>query len=539
MARCVVAVFVFAAVATASAAAGPEQTPRRGGTVVVGPVQEPTCLNPLLVSCEGVTAFWVLEKVLAKSFVVTPALSQERELLSQATVTKTAPFAVTYVIRPSARWSDGVPVTARDFIFTHRAILEHLPAHIEYVHQRVVSVRAVGQRRVRVVLRSRTAEWRQLFEIVLPQHALKGQSLGKIWADRIDNPTTGAPIGSGPFLVERWERGKQLTLVRNSRYWGPHVSYLDRVVLRFCRGCAAPPPAEVLEALRGGDVDLALSRDTAIASELRRIPNTRVIATPTTGWEHLALRVGPGGHPALRNKLVRRALAYGIDRVTIARRLFAEIDPSYPPSDSAVFLNTGRSYRPNWKAYRYRPAVARRLLEQAGCTRGADSIYVCAGARLSLDLWTIAGSPLRERGVQLIQQQLRQAGIEAQLKFAPGPTMFTQVLPSGAFDAVSFSWFVSVDTIGGKNVFGCGGPQNFMGYCQRLVTRDFDEGERILDAEQRGLEINRADRQLAKDVPVIPLYQIPFVVASKSTLRGVRAAPFNLLWNAENWWLER
>ena len=33
-----------------------------------------------------------------------------------------------------------------------------------------------------------------------------------MWKDRIDNPKTGAPIGSGPFLVERWERGKQITL---------------------------------------------------------------------------------------------------------------------------------------------------------------------------------------------------------------------------------------------------------------------------------------------------------------------------------------
>ena len=85
-----------------------------------------------------------------------------------------------------------------------------------------------------MVLRSRLAEWRLLFDHVLPRHALAGKDLRKVWRNGIDNPKTGKPIGSGPFLV-RWEQGRQLTLVRNPRYWGPHVAYLDRIVLRFCQ----------------------------------------------------------------------------------------------------------------------------------------------------------------------------------------------------------------------------------------------------------------------------------------------------------------
>ena len=97
----------------------------------------------------------------------------------------------------------------------------------------VRSVRAARREDGRVVLRSRLAGWRELFGDVLPRHALAGDDLASVWTDRIDNPKTGAPIGSGPFLVERWERGKQFTLRRNPRYWGPHPAYLDRLVVRF------------------------------------------------------------------------------------------------------------------------------------------------------------------------------------------------------------------------------------------------------------------------------------------------------------------
>ena len=64
----------------------------------------------------------------------------------------------------------------------------------------------------------------------------------------------------------------------------------------------------------------------------------------------------------------------------------------FRPSDSAIFLGSHASYRPNWNAYRYRPAESRRLLEQAGCRRGTGGIYSCAGRRLELRLVTPAGA---------------------------------------------------------------------------------------------------------------------------------------------------
>ena len=69
------------------------------------------------------------------------------------------------------------------------------------------------------------------------------------------------------------------------------------------------------------------------------------------------------------------------------------------------------------------------------------------------------------------------------------------------------------------------------------MTRDLDQADRILDAAQQARVLNRADRQIAKDVPVIPLFQLPVVYAFKKTLRGVDPGPFDPFANAENWWL--
>ena len=536
MTRLIVALLVAAVVAASPAAGTPTQAPKRGGTLVirlVGP--EPACLNVLQARCaEGPSLRTVAEKVLERSFTVGPDFDHRPRLVQRVVFTRKRPFTLTYHIRPEARWSDGVPVTARDFVFTLRAVRKYGGDPFERSLYAVVrTARGLDAKTLRVVLRSRTASWRELFGHVLPSHALSGRDLSSIWLDRIEDPRTGRPIGSGPFLVDSWSRGRELVLRRNPRYWGPHPAYLGRLVLRFVL-TASDPSAE----LQRGELDVAAGVPPAAVPAVRRLAGIRVSATAGDVFEHLDFRVGTGGNPALRNKLVRRALAFGIDRVALVRQIYGDVDSSVAPLDNALLHPQSRAYEPNWRRYRYRPAEANRLLAEAGCRRGADGIHVCAGARLALRFVTSAGVPPRIRALEFLDTQLRRIGVEVEPVFAPPPVFIGQVLPSRSFDAALFSW---VHFPGGswKDVYGCGAPQNFTGYCQRLVTADLDQADRILDPSQRARVLNRVDRRLALDVPIIPLYQFLVTSAHRAHVRAFALVPNNLLWNAENWWLDR
>ena len=538
--RALAAVLVGALLGVSGAGGSGAQAPRVGGTVVYGgPFGEPACLSPFRAECApGSTALslgFIASKVLEAPFDVGPDLTWRPRLVSNVTFTTRPPIALTYHIRPEARWSDGVPITAADFVFTHRAIVRTRPEEDPH-RTKVRSVRALDPRTVRVVLRARFAGWRELFPSVLPRHALTGVDLGRVWTDRIDNPKTGAPIGSGPFLVERWERGKQLTLRRNPHYWGLRPAYLDRLVVRF----QVQGPA-LREAFGRGELDVASHFPPGFVAELQQDSALRVLSNQrAAGWDHFEIRIGPGGHPALRDKLVRRALAYGIDRAGIVEQILRGTDRNASQRDSVVFPTRSPHYRRNWEIYRYRPAEARRLLEQAGCRRGADGIYVCAGSRLSLRfVTTLQAGGFRPRVIELVQTQLRQAGIEVVPSYATSTAIFGQILASGDFDVALFSW-ISTPDASVKPIFGCGGEQNYTGYCQRLVTADLDQAERILDADQQARVLNRADVQMARDVPVIPLYQQTQSVALRSTVRNFGLSPNTQLvplWNAENWWL--
>jgi peptide/nickel transport system substrate-binding protein len=513
--------------------------PKRGGTVtVVWGAREFACLNPLISPCKEVIL--PIGEVIEGAFKRGPDYSWRPDLVSDVAFTMKPPFTLTYHIRPEARWSDGVPVTASDFVFTYHARLRYPEVAENDPYTTVVeSVRTSNAKTVRVVLRSRYAYWRRLFSAVLPAHALRGQRLDKVWIDRIDDPKTGTPIGSGPFLVSSWQRGRQLTLIRNPEYWGAHVSYLDRVVVRFVSGGPADPAIPSLFRNRRADVGTWQFTDD-LASGLARVPGVeRRLAPAATGWEHLDIRQSHGGNPALRDKLVRRALAYGIDRVAIARAVFQNADFVPKPLDSAVLRSTDRFYQPNWRMYRYAPAQARDLLEQAGCRRGEDGIYSCNGERLSLHFVSRGSSARRVRTLELVQAELKQAGIEVIPEYAPSAA-HNQILASGDFDVTLFAWFGPGAEDGGiDSLYGCGGDQNYTGYCQRLVTRDLDQSDRILDRDAWGRVLNRADAQLAKDVPVIPLFEVPSISAVRSTVHNYVPSLTDPTWNAVNWWLER
>jgi peptide/nickel transport system substrate-binding protein len=512
-------------------------TPRRGGTIVLAssPI---SCLNPFG-SCDLITA-GILSQTLEGAYEPAADGIDRPYLVSGVTIGRDR-VKLTYNIRPEARWNDGVPVSTADFGFTYRTYATQESSPDRELYAKIRRFRALDAKTFRIELREPFAGWKDFFYEVLPRHALAGEDITKVWRDRVDNPKTGRLIGNGPFLAGRLEIGRQLTLIRNPNYWGRHTAYLDRIIRRF--NVFDPADPDLLGPLRRNEIDMAPFNLAALgthAAEVERLPGWRVVSWPSPQDEHLVFRLGPGGHPALKNKLVRRALAYGIDRVQIARRTLPELGRRARPLDNTSFPARVSSYRPNWSVYRYDPARARRLLAQAGCRRGADGIHSCGGERLRLRFLTTAGVPRRARALELIKNQLKQAGVEVQPVYVPSPALFFTVLPGGDFDAALFN----VPMVPGGSATAeaiCGDAGNWAGYCTRLTMRDVQQVDRILDPAVRSRLLNAVDRKLVRDVPLLPLFQPILQFALKKTIRGIvpRGSPFNFSEHNEDWWLAR
>ena len=508
--------------------------PRRGGKVIVALNLESPSLNPYL----GTGNAPVSNQILASAYhVVGKEGRSVPDLIVGDPKITTTPFSLTYTIKKKARWSDGTPITARDFVFTWQVLARStfkIPDETREQYEPIAHAKTLGPKRVRFVFRKPVLEWKDLFAPVLPQHALTNEDFDKVWRDQIDNPKTGRPISSGPFIFESWSRGSRLTLARNDEYWGKKA-HLDRLVFRFL----LPDFGAQIRAVRAGEVDLIAGVAGVPVSDLRNSPGISVLPGLTNVWEHIDFQFGAKGDPALKKPFVRQAIAHAIDRRSLTSQLFREIAPGLKTGQSAVYLPFQRGYRPHWNLWTYSPQKAIRLLRSHDCRTGSDGIFSCQGRRLSFRFASTAGSVLRERTFDLIEPELRRVGIDLVKAFSPRQLFFDTLLPQGDWDLALFAWFYGLDPagVGLENIWGCKGSNNVTGYCNHKVTTLLRTASAQRKASLRARLLNRADALMARDLPTLPLFVRPGYVIYNSRIRNVKWNPIDALWNAQDWWI--
>ncbi len=532
----VLAAVTLTILATADAATPKPPKPRRGGTVVTALNLEPPSLNRYLGLGAPLSTSTVVNQILASAYRLGPTGEWVPDLIVGDPKITTAPFSLTYTIRKETRWSDGIPVTARDFVFTWELLARStfkIDADTRKAYGEIVRAKILGPKRVRFVFSKPYPAWKDLFAPVLPWHALAREDFDKVWRDRIDNPKTGRPIASGAFMFESWEHGSRLTLTRNPNYWAKKA-YLDRLVFRFL----LPDFGAQIRAVRAGDVDLIQGVGTVPVSDLRSSPGIRVQAGSTVIWEQIAFQLGAKGHPALKKLFVREAIAYAIDRRSLTGLLYKEIAPGLKTDQSAVYLPFQRGYRPHWRIWTYSPQKAIRLLGSHGCRRGGDGIFSCQGRRLLFRFASTSGDALRERTFDLVQPSLRRVGIELVKAFSPRQLFIFTLLPRGDWDLALFAWIGSGSSLATDQIFGCKGEDNYTGYCDSKVTTLLRRASVELRPSRRAPFLNRADAAMARDLPILPLFVKPGYVVYNARIRNVRWNPFDeVLWNAQEWWI--
>ncbi len=212
---------------------------------------------------------------------------------------------ITYRLRPDVRFSDGHPLTADDVVFTWQQDMNsrnNVPFHFPY--DRAQSVVAKDARTVVVRLREPFAPFVANFfrcggqGVILPKHLLAGK------ADLNQDPFNIKPVGSGPFMVQRYDINSTLEMVPNP-YWFGGKPGLRRVTYRIM-----PSENTLLVALKTHEIDFYFGAPEQQYRELKTLPGTTVDATPSSQFEMLVFNAG---REPLSDVRVRRAVASAVD----------------------------------------------------------------------------------------------------------------------------------------------------------------------------------------------------------------------------------
>lgn len=255
--------------------AQPEGKTRVRSQVEVGVDSLRNGLNPHLIADESAVVKSVANLVLPSAF---HDGVRNSALLNGATVLSESPRAMTvrYIIRETAQWSDGTPVTGADFVYLWRGMRDTPGVRNPAGYRAIDAVRVSGAtgKVVDVDFAEPVADWRGLFDHLLPAHvfAADGSDFGVALRDTI-------PVSAGRYMVRGVDRGRgTITLNRNDRFWAANPAKIDILTLHAVRGTT-----QIADQLRTGQlvfVDRVPSETTGRVLSLVPGVQTRMLDTP-------------------------------------------------------------------------------------------------------------------------------------------------------------------------------------------------------------------------------------------------------------------
>jgi peptide/nickel transport system substrate-binding protein len=354
------------------------------------------------------------------------------------------------------------------------------------------------------------------FAIASPDALQKyGADEGAVNADGIFQPTgtfgSAHPIGSGPFKFESWTRGDRLVLARNDGYWGTKPS-LDRVIIRPISDNSAR-----LQALQNGEIQGYDNAEPQDVKSLQKNTALKVIERP-------AFNVGYVGFNSSRaptnNKLVRQAIAYGLDRKAVVDTFYAgrgQVAREFQPPQ--LF-----GWTPNVIQYPYNPAKAKALLRKAGLT-----------LPVKIEFWypTDVSRPYMpdpKRNFQGFQASLEKSGFKVIPKSAPWSPDYVGKMNEGKNgNLYLFGWTGDY-----------GDPDNFLGTFFQQFTNQWsfkdpkifsllNRAERETRAGARTNLYQQANRYIMGTLlPGVPYVHTKPVLAFSSKVSGYIPSPVAL-----------
>ena len=377
-------------------------------------------------------------------------------------------------LRGGVRWHDGEPFSAADVRWTFEQLAARPGLAAEAI-RRIAAIETPDERTVELRLREPWAPFLSVLAsygaYILPRH-LGGHN--------------DKAVGTGPFRLGSWVRGRRLTLVANRSFHrpGPYIERLVYVVPKDAR--------QVAEMLLSGAVDYSLVRPPQeFLPRLRGSPDLRVVTSPSDARFYFGFNLR---RPPLDDLRVREAVNRSIDRQALLdSALHGYGAPAlgfYTPA--VAWAYNGDAHVPHLDRAR-----ARDLLAAAGTPRGAP---------LRLDLVAPTLEPYATLA-GLLRDQLRTVGIELRPVLVPPAALLERVMSRHDFDLALIAGGQGPDPESLSTRFGSRGSTQFMGYSSADFDAAVAEGARTVDLPRRARAYFRAQAILARDLPVAPLIE--------------------------------
>lgn len=395
-------------------------------------------------------------------------------------------MAVTFHLRDDVRFSDGVPLTARDVEFSWRLLNNSLvnAPETRNFYDNVETYKALDDATVRFTMREPNY---LAFSMVGAFSVLPEHFYGKISVDDL-NKKPGLLLGSGPYRLESptgWVPGTPMKLMRNENYWGPKPAFGALVWREIEKDLPR------LIAFKNGEIDLF----SATPEQYVKMKDDPEVLKTNRPWEFMAIPSGysfiawnqkrDGKPTKFADARVRRAMTLLIDR----QRLVHEVSLGLGVVANGPFDAGSKQADPKIEAWPFDPKAALTLLAECGWKPGADGVLRnAAGEPFAFTLTYPSGNDTYERIMLILKDTFNRHGV-LMTQDPQEWSVFIERVDGRVFDACSLAW-------GGGAIEGdirqmfhssqiANGANNFTHYINPKLDALIDDARRTIDEGRR------------------------------------------------------
>lgn len=320
------------------------------------------------------------------------------------------------------------------------------------------------------------------------------------------------PIGSGAYKLTEYKPGEYVVLDRFADYHQGD-SEAKKIVIRYI------PSDSISPALGNGNLDVAdlqgrKSKEKELASS-NNLVNFQ--ETPPYKYSYIGFNLRKD---KFKDRSVRQALAYGLNRELYA----AKVLEGYAKVVNQPLVPQHWASSKNVNDYGYNPEKAKKMLEDDGWKVGNDGFRYKDGEKLAFTLKTSATYGQSSDGktwIALIKQNWKQIGVDADIQLVDFNAMVKDIMSSNpTFDTIMLSWTTIADP-DQSNVFKTDGPNNFVGYSNKIVDKLCVEGLSKNTIEERTPIYDKMMQEINNDLPYIFLVSSTGVVGINKRIRGL------------------
>lgn len=327
----------------------------------------------------------------------------------------------TFTIRDDVLFTDGEPLTARDVAFTVNGVIQSSASEADL--SMVDTAVAVSDTVVELHLNKPYNALLYTLAVlgIVPEHAY-GEGYG------------AQPIGSGRYVLERWDKGQQVVFAANPGYYGKAPT-MERVVVVFMDEDAA------LAAVQKGEVDIAYTYATHAH---QAFDGYELVAYETVDSRGVSLPTVPSGQTKVLegdiayemgndvtcDLAIRRAINCGIDRESMIEQVL----DGY--GKVAYSVGDGMPWSSDDMQVDFDREQANRLLEEAGWLRGEDGVRSRDGVRAAFDIWYSSDDSVRQALANEFANQMSELGLEV----TPRGGSWDEIYPRQFSQPILWGW---------------------------------------------------------------------------------------------------